>query len=89
MACVSLQPLQSLYRWNGELQRETEVQLLLKTSIHQLQRLQEAVMELHSTLEWPAWPAAASAGYGDWALEQLSSDGPQPDPAGIPGTGPS
>ena len=30
VACVSLQPLQSLYRWNGELQRETEVQLLLK-----------------------------------------------------------
>ena len=48
VACVSLQPLQSLYRWKGELQRETEVQLLLKTSIHQLQRLQEAVMELHS-----------------------------------------
>ena len=90
VACVSLQPLQSLYRWNGELQRETEVQLLLKTSTHQLQRLQTAVMELHSydTPEWLAWPAAASAGYGDWALEQLSSDGPQPDPAGTPGDGP-
>ena len=89
VACVSLQPLQSLYRWKGELQREEEVQLLLKTSTHQMQRLQETLLELHSydTPEWLAWPAKASAGYGDWALEQLSSDGPQPDPAGIPGDG--
>ena len=48
VACVSLQPLQSLYRWKGELQRDAEVQLLLKTSADQLGRLQEAVMELHS-----------------------------------------
>ena len=82
VACVSLQPLQSLYRWKGELQREKEVQLLLKTSADQLGRLQEAVMQLHSydTPEWLSWPAEASAGYGTWALEQLSSDGLLPGP---------
>ena len=90
VACVSLQPFQSLYRWKGELQRETEVQLLLKTSTHQLQRLQEAVMELHSydTPEWLTWPVEASGAYGAWALAQLSSDGLRPAPAGTPGDEP-
>ena len=90
VACVSLQPLQSLYRWKGELQREEEVQLLLKTSAGQLSRLQEAVMELHSydTPEWLSWPAEASAGYGTWVLAQLSSDALMPGPAGTPGNGP-
>ena len=90
VACVSLQPLQSLYRWKGELRREEEVQLLLKTSAGQLSRLQEAVMELHSydTPEWLSWPAEASAGYGTWVLAQLSSDALMPGPAGTPGNGP-
>ena len=90
VACVSLQPLQSLYRWKGELLREEEVQLLLKTSAGQLSRLQEAVMELHSydTPEWLSWPAEASAGYGTWVLAQLSSDALLPGPAGTPGNGP-
>ena len=90
VACVSLQPLQSLYRWKGELQREAEVQLLLKTSADQLGRLWETLMELHSydTPEWLSWPAEASAGYETWALAQLSSDGLLPRPAGKPGNGP-
>ena len=90
VACVSLQPLQSLYRWKGELQREAEVQLLLKTSADQLGRLWETLMELHSydTPEWLSWPAEASAGYGTWAMAQLSSDGLLPSPAGTPGNEP-
>jgi periplasmic divalent cation tolerance protein len=90
VACVSLQPLLSLYRWKGELQRDAEVQLLLKTSADQLGRLQEAVMELHSydTPELLTWPVEASGTYGAWALAQLSSDGLRPAPAGTPGDEP-
>ncbi len=90
VACVSLQPLQSLYRWKGELQRDAEVQLLLKTSANQLFRLREAVMELHSydTPEWLTWPVEASGAYGAWALAQLSSDGLRRAPAGTPGDEP-
>ena len=90
VACVSLQPLLSLYRWKGELQRDAEVQLLLKTSADQLGRLQEAVMELHSydTPEWLTWPVEASGTYGAWALAQLSSDGLRPAPAGTSGDEP-
>ena len=79
VACVSLQPLQSLYSWKGELQRDAEVQLLLKTSADQLGRLREAVMELHS-YDTPEWLT--------WALAQLSSDGLRPAPAGTPGDEP-
>ena len=90
VACVSLQPLLSLYRWKGELQRDAEVQLLLKTSADQLGRLREAVMELHSydTPEWLTWPVEASGAYGAWALAHLSSDGLRPAPAGTPGDEP-
>jgi periplasmic divalent cation tolerance protein len=90
VACVSLQPLLSLYRWKGELQRDAEVQLLLKTSADQLGRLREAVMELHSydTPEWLTWPVEASGTYGAWALAQLSSDGLRPAPAGTLGDEP-
>ena len=90
VACVSLQPLLSLYRWKGELQRDAEVQLLLKTSSDQLGSLQDAVMDLHSydTPEWLTWPVEASAAYGAWALAQLSSDGLRPAPAGTPGDEP-
>ena len=90
VACVSLQPLQSLYRWKGELQRDAEVQLLLKTSADQLGRLREAVMDLHSydTPEWLTWPVEASGASGAWALAPLSSAGLRPAPAGIPGGGP-
>ena len=90
VACVSLQPLQSLYRWKGQLQRDAEVQLLLKTSADQLGRLQDAVMELHSydTPEWLTLHVDASGAYGAWALAQLSSDGLRPAPAGTPGDEP-
>ena len=74
-----LQPLQSLYRWKGELQRDAEVQLLLKTSADRLGRLRETVMELlsYDTQEWLTW-----------ALVQLSSDGLRPAPSGTTGDGP-
>ena len=90
VACVSLQPILSLYRWKGELQRDAEVQLLLKTSADQLGRLREAVMELHSydTPEWLTWPVEASGAYGAWTLAQLSSDGLRPAPARTPGDEP-
>ncbi len=39
VACVSLLPIQSLYRWQGKLQEEQEVQLLIKTSEDRLQAL--------------------------------------------------
>ena len=80
VACVSIHPVQSFYRWEGALQASHEVQLLMKTSAQHLEALRSAVSELHSydTPEWLCWPATASPAYGAWALAELSSDASPP-----------
>ena len=67
-ACVALAPLRSVYRWQGELQRSEEVQLLIKTHPSRLQELEATVRQLHSydTPEWLHWPAQAGGDYGAW-----------------------
>lgn len=91
VACASLHPVVSLYRWQGRLERSEEVQLLLKTTPAQLEALRLALGELHSydTPEWIHWTAASDGPYGRWLLEQLplSPGGGPPAPAGRPGDG--
>ena len=74
VACISLIPITSMYRWRGALQRDAEVQLLIKTTEDRLDQLHCAVMDLHSydTPEWLSWPAQASSAYGGWAAEMVS-----------------
>ena len=38
VACVSIHPVQSFYRWEGPLQTSHEVQLLMKTSAQHVDR---------------------------------------------------
>ena len=91
VACASLHPAVSLYRWQGRLERSEEVQLLLKTTPAQLEALRRALGELHSydTPEWIHWTAGSEGPYGRWLLEQLalSPGGGPPAPAGRPGDG--
>jgi periplasmic divalent cation tolerance protein len=78
VACVSLHPVVSLYRWKGELEQAGEVQLLLKTSPERLEGLRAALVELHSyeTPEWIHWRAGSEGAYGGWLLEQLGPTAP-------------
>ncbi len=80
VACVSIHPVQSFYRWKGSLQASHEVQLLMKTSAQHVAALRSAVSELHSydTPEWLYWPVTASPVYGAWAIAELSSDASPP-----------
>lgn len=75
VACVSLRPVRSLYRWQGRLEDSREVELLLKTSPERLAALEAAVRELHSydTPEWLSWRAEASGSYAAWAWVATSS----------------
>ena len=75
-ACVSLMPVQSCYRWQGEIERSQEVQLLIKTSPQRLEELLAALESLHSydTPEILHVAAQAGAAYATWALSALSSD---------------
>lgn len=75
VACVSLRPVRSLYRWQGQVEEGLEVELLLKTTPERVAALEAAVQELHSydTPEWLCWPADASGPYAAWAWEATSS----------------
>jgi len=68
VACVSLQQVTSFYRWQGQVERANEVQLLCKSTISALPALEAAVRELHSydTPQWLVWPATASSDYAGW-----------------------
>jgi periplasmic divalent cation tolerance protein len=81
VACVSLVPITSLYRWQGQLERAAEVQLLLKSDTTRLDALERAVQQLHSydTPEWLVWPVQAAPAYASWLAAELSPD------AGVPG----
>ena len=47
-ACVNLlPPMDSVYRWEGKVERETERQLIIKTTRERIAELWERVRELH------------------------------------------
>ena len=73
VACVSVVPVISHYRWEGELRQEPEVQLLLKTSLATLQPLLEHLERNHpyDVPERLVLPADAVGAYGRWLLAEL------------------
>lgn len=73
-ACVQILPeIESVYRWKGEVQRETEILLLAKTSADRFSELEKEVRALHSyeTPEIIALPVVkASADYLRWLMTE-------------------
>ncbi|MDF5715046.1 MAG: divalent-cation tolerance protein CutA [Rhizonema sp. NSF051] len=75
-ACVSLLPIHSIYRWKGELHKEQEWQLLIKTDLSQFSTLVVKIRELHSyeVPEIIALPIVeGSQPYLQWISQQLRS----------------
>jgi periplasmic divalent cation tolerance protein len=61
-ACVNVVPgVVSIYRWQGEVQKEQEFLLVIKTRAEALERLRAALVALHpyEVPELVAWPIAA------------------------------
>ncbi len=75
-ACVQIMPeMESVYRWQGKIERATEVLLIAKTVASKFEALEREVRALHSyeTPEIVAVPAAAiSAPYFAWLDETLT-----------------
>ena len=74
-ACVNIAPqIESIYRWQGEVETATEYLLVIKTSIEVLDRLRKALSELHS-YELPECIAVnikdGSAEYLKWLTDSL------------------
>jgi periplasmic divalent cation tolerance protein len=74
-ACVQLLPeIESIYRWQEEVQRESEVLMLAKTIAAKFGELEKAVREIHSyeTPEIIAVPASTvSEPYLEWLVKNV------------------
>ena len=73
VACVSVLPVRSHYRWQGAIETANEVKLLLKTTPEQLSDLHRALHALHGyqTPEWIVLGGSSRGDYGLWLEEQL------------------
>ena len=77
-ACVNLLPqMQSLYRWQGQVEQAEEVQLLAKTTADRLEALSAAILQ-HHPYELPEIlalsPNAGLPAYLDWIRAQTRED---------------
>ncbi|WP_088892766.1 divalent-cation tolerance protein CutA [Leptolyngbya ohadii] len=74
-ACVNLIPIRSIYTWKGEVHRDPEWQLVIKTDLRQFDRLEAKIRELHSyeVPEIVALPIVrGSEPYLNWIAEQVN-----------------
>lgn len=78
VACVNIVPgVTSLYRWEGEVQEDTEVLLIIKTTEARLGLLKERLPQLHpySVPELLALPVGDGLpAYLNWVAESVSSN---------------
>src|SRR5215213_8103425 len=76
-ACVQILPeMESVYRWEGKIERQAEVLLIAKTTVDRFPELEKEVRALHSyeTPEIVAIPMAlASTPYLAWLTSSLES----------------
>ena len=74
-ACVQILPeMESVYRWQGEIERQPEILLIAKTARSRFDELEREVRALHSyeTPEIIALPIVAGSGpYLDWLHASL------------------
>ena len=48
VACVNIHPVKSIYRWEGEIQEESEIAMFVKTKADLVGEVINRVKELHS-----------------------------------------
>src|ERR671926_1475021 len=75
-ACVQILPeIESVYRWQGKIERQSEILLLAKTTNDKFEELEREVRALHSyeIPEIVAVPViAGSAPYLEWLTQRIS-----------------
>ncbi len=71
-ACAQISEIESVYRWQGEVQQEPEFRILLKTTDERYEQVESAIRDLHS-YELPAIHAFAFEhvfpAYAAWIAE--------------------
>ena len=68
VACVTMVPVHSMYRWSGQIESADEVQLLLKTTGSYVEQVHDAICRLHSydVPEFLVLEADAAGAYSVW-----------------------
>jgi periplasmic divalent cation tolerance protein len=74
-ACVNIWPIESVYEWEGEVEEDEEVALLVKTTAEKAERVVRRIVELHS-YDVPAVLVVPVLGgheeFLEWIKEQVS-----------------
>ena len=68
VSCISFQKINSHYFWDGKLEKNNEVQLLIKTNDANLNKVLELIKKIHS-YELPEllfWKVSSSKAYAEW-----------------------
>ena len=73
-ACVNVHaPMMSTYRWNGQVAREAERQVVIKTTRSRLSDLERRIKELHP-YELPEWIVVPVDGGSDAYLKWVDRE---------------
>jgi periplasmic divalent cation tolerance protein len=75
-ACVNVHgPMRSTYRWKGQIESESERQVVIKTTMDQLSKLETRLRALHpyELPEFVVLDARASTAYAGWVAEEVRS----------------
>lgn len=78
VACVNATPVRSCYRWKGEICRDREDLLIIKTRESLFTRVMDRVREIHpyevpEILALPVW--GGFGGYVQWVMDETGSPG--------------
>ena len=76
-ACVATTPIRSVYRWQGRVEQEAEVQLVIKTVAEKIEALKTLVDSEHpyDVPELIVLPTAGgSQAYLDWVAASCAAD---------------
>ncbi len=71
IACANIYPVQSMYRWEGKINKEKEWISILKSTKKNWEALQATITELHS-YDTPCitkWNAESNEKYRNWIIE--------------------
>ena len=79
-ACANiLSPMQSIYRWNGAVDRTAETPMVLKTSLACSERLRDLVLSRHPyetpcIIALPVQSEGSNPAFLDWIAQETSAD---------------
>ncbi|NEQ51047.1 MAG: divalent-cation tolerance protein CutA [Leptolyngbya sp. SIO3F4] len=74
-ACITLNPIQSIYRWQGTIHQDSEYQLVIKTDLTLFEQIAAQITQHHSydLPEIIAIPMVKSTEeYSQWIKEQVA-----------------